>query len=486
LISYLQGNTALVIGLLLFVLVAFTRAVSKDTQLKIDLRGALLFFIAWLGLRGLGYLAEYINLEAAEKATKVAWMLAFAYGCVRTFVAYALWVYRRINVGQTHKILRDVIDFVLYVVATVPILKTQLQIDLTSLLATSAMLSLVLGLALQETLGNLFAGLALQLERPFRAGDIIAVGEHVGRVVQVAWRTTRIQNYRHEEVTVPNSNIAKQPLKNFTRGGQPVGIDIDIGVAYAVAPNTVRSEVMAALAEIPLVLKHPAPTVRLQAFMDSAVSYEILFFVADYASFFDARDDVYTRLWYRFSRAGIEIPFPQRVVHTRGADLTNEMPYAALLGTLDIFVPFSPEERGDLARSANERRFGRGETLIREGDEGHTFYVILSGEVAVARGGTEVVRLNRGAYLGEMSLLTGEPRSATVTATSDVTVLELDRDVFGRHFAQKPERAQQMSDLLAQRRSQLDAVASSNGSARPQGQARDILQRLKQIFRLKD
>src|SRR5258708_4752673 len=115
------------------------------------------------------------------------------------------------------------------------------------------------------------------------------------------------------------------------------------------------------------------------------------------------------------------------------------MPYAALLGTLDLFVPFSPEERSDLARSATERRFGRGEALIREGEEGHTFYVIVSGEVAVARGGSEVARLTRGAYLGEMSLLTGEPRSATVVATSDVAVLELDRDAFGRHFTQKPE-----------------------------------------------
>ena len=125
-----------------------------------------------------------------------------------------------------------------------------------------------------------------------------------------------------------------------------------------------------------------------------------------------------------------------------------------------------------------ERRFGRGEALIREGDDGHTFYVIVSGEVAVARGGTEVARLARGAYLGEMSLLTGDARSATVVATSDVVVLELDREAFGRHFAQKPERAQQMSDLLAQRRSQLDAVAAAPGAERPNTQARDILQRL--------
>jgi small-conductance mechanosensitive channel/CRP-like cAMP-binding protein len=487
LISYLQGNTALVIGLLLLVVVLLTRAFARDTQLKIDLRGAMLFFLTWLVLRGVGYVADQVNLEAAQKAARVVWMLAFAYGCVRTFVAYALWVYRRFAVGTTHKILRDVIDFSLYVIATIPILKTQLQIDLTSLLATSAILSVVLGLALQETLGNLFAGLALQLERPFRAGDYISVGDHVGKVVQVAWRTTRIETFRLEAVTVPNSNIAKQPLRNYSRGGGvPVGVDLTLSLGYGAAPNTVRAEVASALAEIPLVLKQPAHSCWVVSFGDNGVVYLLRFFCSDFEVTAAAQDEVLTRLWYRFARAGIEIPFPQHVVHMRNEAADAGLLHQGLLAQLDLFAPFSREELADLARSAVERRFGRGEALIREGDEGHTFYVIVSGEVAVARGGTEVVRLNRGAYLGEMSLLTGEPRSATVVATSDLIVLELDREAFARHFAQKPERAQQMSDLLAQRRSQLDQVATAAGAARPMVQARDIFQRLKQIFRLKD
>jgi small-conductance mechanosensitive channel/CRP-like cAMP-binding protein len=486
LISYLQGNTALVVGLLLLVLVTFTRMVARDGQLKSDLRGALLFFIGWLVLRGVGYGVERLELPTAHKAATVAWMLAFAYGCVRTVVAYALWAYRRLSITATHKILRDVIDFSLYVIATIPILKTQLQIDLTSLLATSAILSVVLGLALQETLGNLFAGLALQLERPFRAGDFISVGEHVGRVVQVAWRTTRIETFRREAVTIPNSNIAKQPLRNFTRGGLPVGIDIMVNVSYAVPPNTVRAEVLGALGEIPLVVKEPAAVCRVSSFGESAVVYLVRFFIADYGTIAASIDEVYSRLWYRFSRTGIEVPYPQRVIHTRAIDLKPKVAHRELLEQLDLFAPFSADERDDLALAAVERRFGRGETLIREGDKGVTFYVIASGEVAITRGGVEVAREQRGAYLGEMSLLTGETRSATVVAATDVVVIELDRTAFARHFADKPERAQQMSDVLASRRLQLDAVAAATGAVRPQTQARDILARLKEIFRLKD
>jgi CRP-like cAMP-binding protein len=123
--------------------------------------------------------------------------------------------------------------------------------------------------------------------------------------------------------------------------------------------------------------------------------------------------------------------------------------------------------------------------LIRESDEGHTFYVIVSGEVAVAHGGVEVARLTRGAYLGEMSLLTGDRRSASVLATTDVVVLELDRDAFARHFKDKPERAQQMSEVLARRRGELQAIAAAGGAAGAESaQAFDILQRLRAIFRL--
>ena len=335
-ISYLQGNTALVIGLLLLGLVLLTRAVSSNPQLKIDLRGAMLFFLGWLVLRAVGYAADEVNLVAGQKAARVAWMLAFAYGCVRTFVAYALWVYRRLSVVTTHKILRDVIDFSLYVIATIPILKTQLQIDLTSLLATSAILSVVLGLALQETLGNLFAGLALQLERPFRAGDFIAVGDHVGKVVQVAWRTTRIETFRLEAVTIPNSNIAKQPLRNYSRGeGLPVGIEVTLTLGYAAAPNTVRDEVAAALAEIPAVLKTPPHTCRVSSFGDSGVVYLLRWFINDYDQSQGVQDEVLTRLWYRFARAGIEIPFPQHVVHMRNDGGGGQAPHRDLLAQLE-------------------------------------------------------------------------------------------------------------------------------------------------------
>src|SRR4051812_27461830 len=115
--TFLLGNTALVIGLVLLVLVAFTRVAAKEPQLRADLRGALLFFVGWLALRLLDYGFDSIGFHGIDKLSKVTWMLAFAFGCVRTFVAFALWIYRRLNVGVTPKILRDLIDFVLYVVA---------------------------------------------------------------------------------------------------------------------------------------------------------------------------------------------------------------------------------------------------------------------------------------------------------------------------------------------------------------------------------
>lgn len=484
--ALLQGNLALVGGLLLLAFVIISRAFTKDLQLKGDLRGATLFLSAFVALRLLSFALfalDDVQAPALATAIRVGWMLAFAFGAVRSAVAFGLWLYRRLRRGPTSKILRDLLDFVLYLATALPIIKMQLNIDLSSLLATSAIVSVVLGLAMQETLGNLFAGLALQLERPYANGDHISVAEFTGRVIQIAWRATRIQTVRQEEVTIPNSLIAKQAVRNFTRGGQPIGIDLFVGVAYEAPPNVVRAEVLAALAEIPLVRATPAPLCRVAAFEDSSVKYLVRVWFDDYGQHSTVVDEVYTRLWYRFSRTGIGIPYPQRVVHT--VPPSPQAPsHHDLLAGLDLLRPFSEQERAQLAQAAAPRRFGIGERLITEGAPGETFYVIASGEVMVMRGGAEVARLVRGAYLGEMSLLTGEPRAATVVAVTDVLALELGREAFAKHFAQHPERAQQLSTMLAARRAQLLAAGREAGANPTGDQGHDIFARLRHIFGL--
>jgi small-conductance mechanosensitive channel/CRP-like cAMP-binding protein len=482
------GNISLFVGVLLTTVVIAIRALARDAQLRHDLRSALTSYFGFLLFKTALLPFEGVSHEhALYKTVVVVWMLCFAFGVVRTVIALFLWAYRRFTGQHTTKIFRDVLMGVFYLAAAVPILKTQLAIDLTSLLATSAILSVVLGLALQDTLGNLFAGLSIQLERPFEVGDFIQVGQHVGKVQVTGWRSTRIETTKHEQITLTNNAIAKEAVKNYSRGGMPIGIDVYFGAAYSAPPNAVRREALAAMAEVPLILKNPAPSCRASAWEDNAVKYMVRCFISDYGDLPNLHDELFTRLWYRFSRAGIEIPFPQRVIHNKAPEPEPTATWVALLDRLDLFNPFSKPEREAIAAAANERHFGRGETIVTEGEEGNTFYVVTSGRVAVTtRSGGRIAQLTTGEYFGEMSLLTGAPRSATVTAVEDAQLLEFDRPEFADLFIAKPQLAETMSEVLAKRKAALEA-ATSNAPTMIGGDPEQsrILSRLRQIFALR-
>ncbi|HET9449376.1 MAG TPA: mechanosensitive ion channel family protein [Aggregicoccus sp.] len=492
-LPFLQSNLSLVAGALLAVALLAIRATTPDATFKRDLRGALALMLAFVGFRVLAWLVPEASAPSLAKALRVAWMLTFAYGVTRIAVSLGLKLLRLRSPVATPKILRDVIDFTLYALATVPILQSQLNLDLTGLVATSAVLSVVIGLALQDTLGNLFSGLSLQLERPFQVGDFVRVGEHAGVVAQIGWRATRIENFRREAITLPNSLLGKQPIKNYSRGGEPIGQDHFISLSHEAPPNVVKSVLMDVVRGNPLVLEEPPPSVRTYAYEEASIKYMIRYFVSDYLTADPVMEDVYSRLWYRLRREGIDIPIPQRSIRMQqpqqlaapGGAAGGDYAFVEALQAVDIFAPLPPAELERLQQEVVTRRFGRGETIIQEGESGHTFYLVASGEVSVrTTRGAELSRLKRGQYFGEMSLLTGEARSATVVAVEDAVLFEFGRPTFARLFAEHPKLARQLSALLAQRRSQLRAVAEHAGSADAHPEERRIFARLRHIFGL--
>ncbi|WP_281404449.1 mechanosensitive ion channel family protein [Pyxidicoccus fallax] len=488
----LQSHLSLAAGALLALVLLAVRTGTGDKDLRRDLNGAIRLLFAFLALRLAAWALPETASGAVRKTVEVGWMLTFAFGVIRASVAFGLKLMRlRASSVAPPKILRDVIDFTLYALAALPILKTQLSLDLTGLVATSAVLSVVMGLALQETLGNLFAGLSLQLDRPFEVGHFIRIGNHAGRVVYIGWRSIRLATFRREIITLPNSMVAKELVQNFTQDQEPVGIDVEIRLSLEAPPNQVKSALLDVMREIPQILVEPPPLARTLAYDESGIRYMVRFFLADYALADTVKEDLHTRLWYRVRRENIEIPYPQRTVHVRQQVARTELSedtVRGLLRAVDLFQGLAAEDLDQLRQEMVVHRFGKGERIIQEGDEGRTFYVLASGEVSVRAGRTqaEVTRLGRGGYFGEMSLLTGEKRSATVVAVEDSLLLEVDRPTFARLFEQYPGLARQLSALLAQRRTQLRALAQASGSgsdAIPAEVGR-ILGRLRQIFGL--
>lgn len=482
--EFLLGNLALVLGAVFFLGTFALSRVSRDARYAADAKGAAVWFAIFVFLRLNAFWIEPLTPPNSswDAYLHVTWMVAFGFAAVRFVVGSVLWLRRAVLKRETAKIHRDVADFVLYVLVTIPILKFQLKIDVTTLLGTSAVLSLVLGFALQDTLGNLFSGLSLQLEAPYDVGDFIRVGEKEGRVVQVAWRSTRIETLRKEQITIPNSLIAKEHVTNFSRGGQPMAIDVEFGASYAAPPNTVKAQVLESLRETSLVLKEPTPWVGVLNFGDSAITYHLRFFIADFGKVPEVRDEILARLWYRFGRQGIDIPFPQRVLHLRTEEPAPKKELdVQLLQRLPLFSAFPKEEAEALARAAVERRYGTGEEVIVEGRPGSSFYLVSSGRLSVRAGGKEIAVLEPGAAFGEMTLLTGEPRTATVVALEDCVLFELGREAFSHHMQTRPERLAQLAELIEQRKAGLAAASEASALDKAPVQGK-VLDRLRELF----
>jgi CRP-like cAMP-binding protein len=358
------------------------------------------------------------------------------------------------------------------------------------LLTTSAVSAVVIGFALQDTLGNAFAGLAIQSEKPFHVGHWIRVGDFEGRVAEVTWRATKLRTKSGNFVIVPNNVVSKEAITNYSEPATPTRVEVEVGASYLTAPNAVKSAIGEALTNCPRALKTPPPDVILGAFDSSAITYRVRFWIEDYERDEAARDQVRTAIYYAFARHGIEIPWPIQVQYER----TSTEPDAAarvqeregLLAGVDLFATLSEDLRREIATVTVSRMFGDGEAIVRQGEPGHSMFIVGSGRALVVMepDRREVATIERGGYFGEMSLLTGEPRTATVLARGDTFIIEIDAQLFRALGATSPQAVEQVAVAAATRRTELDELrANAAGSVVADAPA-SFLGRMRRFLRL--
>jgi small-conductance mechanosensitive channel/CRP-like cAMP-binding protein len=359
----------------------------------------------------------------------------------------------------------------------------------TGIVAASAASAVVVGFALQDTLGNGIAGLAIQIEKPFRVGHWIKVGDHVGVVEEITWRATKLRTRAGAFVIVPNSVISKEAIVNFNEPVRPVRFSIDIGATYAKSPNEVREALLEAVRRSSHALAEPKPVVHLIDFGNSAIVYRVKFWVAEFAEEDTALDEVRTAIYYSFARHGIEIPYPIQVEYSRDETPTT-LPadaVAAALARVDLFALLDEAGRAQLTARTRERVFGAGEVIVRQGDTGRSLFVVHQGEVVVRLepDGREVARTQAGGVFGEMSLLTGDPRTATVAAARDSVVLEIDADALREVALSRPDALDAISRLVVERRVGLDAAqAAARDEAGLTAQSQSLIDRMRRFLRL--
>src|SRR5829696_10425981 len=309
------------------------------------------------------------------------------------------------------------------------------EVNLGALFTTSAIFGVILGLALQDTLGNFFAGISLQADRPFQVGDVITVGaqRHTGVVEEISWRAIKIRTFTNHVVLIANSNAAKDPIEVFPRGNLNARVVV-FNTLYTDSPAKTIHVVREAVRETDNVSEKITPIVRIRNLADNGVDYEVKYWLEDYAKYNDTDALIRQRIWYAFRRAGLNFAFPTRTLYIErrhGAELRDGDGGAITerLSAVDIFAPLSADETTMLAQAAVSHVFAPGETVIRAGDPGSSMFVVHKGRVRVqvsenGRART-VATLNEGDFFGEMALFTGQPRTANVLALEETEVLEI-------------------------------------------------------------
>lgn len=365
------------------------------------------------------------------------------------------------------KIALDVLQALVYLLAVVLTLSAA-GVAPFSLLTGSAVLSVVLGLALRDTLGNLFAGIAIQAQRPFEVSDWIQFDDnptHIGKVVEVNWRATKVITLDEVEVIVPNGTLGTGRITNFTKPLPLSRRSAYVHAPYDVPPRRVHQVILTAIADAWGVLKIPPPSVVTFAFDDRGVQYWIRFFTVEFGSRDRVDGGVRDCIWYALNRAGIAIPGPLRTVTLqsagRGADGEDQAGRRSrVLRALPLFADLSDEDVRRLALLSQTRLFAPHEVIVRQGDPAGELFVVLHGRVGISAEtdgeSVGVSEIGRGEIFGEMSLLTGGRRVATVRAEDECELLAIGPDTFRGLLAASPELSDRIRALSSRRQANLD------------------------------
>lgn len=393
------------------------------------------------------------------------------------------------------KITRDFALIVIYAVIVLVLMRTRGNINLAGLITTSAVLTASIGLAAQSTLSNLLSGLSIQMDQPFTAGDWIQYGEYTGQVVAIGWKSTRIKTFEDEMVIIPNLELTKTPLKNFSKPTHRHIVKISIGACYSSPPNTVKSVLVDICRKDGDVLDNPAPIARIKEYCNSSIVYEMRFAYNDYANYHTLHARIIEKIWYAFRRNGIKIPFPVMDVRHRHIERKiDEELFDKLrrevrkrLDDVPLLAPLSPADKDLIDEGMRIEEYGAGERIVVQDEPGETAYIIHGGSCdVVIRGAsgasTPVANLKPPTIFGEMSLLTGAPRSATVVAHEDATVFAIDKKLFADVLTAHPSISESLADILVQRETQLATL--EEGKRREVAGKSQIMQKIKNFFGL--
>jgi small-conductance mechanosensitive channel/CRP-like cAMP-binding protein len=410
------------------------------------------------------------------------------------------WYFEKRQKTPIPHFLREVVAGLVFLIALLFVLSVgyHAERELRGVLAGSGIAAIILGFAGQNLFGGIIAGMSIQINRPYKVGDWLQVGDRFAEVMEINWRSTRLCTNDNIYLDIPNNEIVRTTIVNLHYPTEVHAMRIRVGIDQNVPPNRVKDVLARAAQSARNVLPNPPVRVFLVDFAEHAVTYEIKFYMGNHARINETNDAVRTNVWYELKRQRIKIPYPIQDLYLhrpagRSVEEDHDEARAILRGE-PLFDCLSDAQIENLVKQSHLNHFGRGERVIEEGAEGDSMFILLRGaaQVSISKNGSTipVATLRSGDCFGEMSLLTGEKRSATVRAEADCYVMEIGKNVMAEIIRDSPDCLKQLSEILAKRKLETegilkDAAATSEDRAAKQREyTATFLRRLKTFFAL--
>lgn len=388
------------------------------------------------------------------------------------------------------RLLQDLLVGVIYTGAALCVVANVFSFPVGTLIATSGVVAIVLGLALQSTLADVFSGLALNISRPYAVGDWIVAGDGMeGRVVETNWRATHLVNGSNELIILPNSKLARSTLVNSSGPDQRHGTKLRVRFAPTLSPAAITRVMRDVLMSTTAILPSPAPSVHVKALDAHAIEIELSFRVADLGMSSAAKDEVLDLIYRHAKASGLRLSPP--------AGAAPDTPGAAepaalrptplrLLDAVPLFAALTEDEKETLAAAAVRRTCRKGEVVVEEGAALPALMVVRSGVLAITRRDgpqeVEIARLAPGDFFGEEGLLMGEREKGSAKALTFVVLFEIAKEALAPLMEDRPGMADELSAVLARR--SLSGHLPAPGAGRPagSGSVNRIAERIRAYF----
>jgi small-conductance mechanosensitive channel/CRP-like cAMP-binding protein len=457
----------------------------------------LLVFVALTGLLLAGGVVPYRPGVVAGSeprrlfvgALEVIWWLGAAWlavGFLRAFVVLG-------RQPRESKLVQDLLAAFIYLSASFAIVADVFDLPVKGLLATSGALAIIIGLALQSSLGDVFSGIVLNIERPYRVGDWIILDDSVqGRVIETNWRATHILTGNQDVAIIPNSVIAKSKLVNCSSPTNIHGASIRVKLEPSLTPAAGCNLLKEVLLGTTHILRTPEPSVTVKDLSAEMIDFELSYSVADVGAVDKAQNEIFDRVYRAAAAAGAKFAprlagSPKKVISDDKGE--SGIPERLLAG-ISLFSTLTMEERAALASKMQRKDYKPGEVIVSKGTVLQALCIVSDGVLVGSADEdgrkTEVIRLAPGDYFGEVGLLTGEAVNGDLAALTRAVIYEISKDALAPLLKARPDMAEELSENLATRQLANRTVLGYSGRKEQQeiGLADRVAANIRRLFSL--